>query len=62
MMNKIKTVLEKKGMTHSWLSCLFGKSNNMVNAYEQNRTQEKLDTLFEIAKILNLNLKDLINQ
>jgi putative transcriptional regulator len=32
----------------------------MVNGYVQNRQQPRLEVLFEIAKILKVNPKDLI--
>ncbi|MCU4176439.1 helix-turn-helix transcriptional regulator [Carboxylicivirga sp. N1Y90] len=59
-MNRIKEVLEEKGIKQTWLADKLGKSYNMVNAYVQNRQQPRLETLFEIAKILNVDPKDLI--
>lgn len=59
-MNRIKAVLQEKGITQSWLSERLGKSYNMVNAYVQNRQQPRLEVLFEIARILEVNPKDLI--
>jgi transcriptional regulator with XRE-family HTH domain len=37
-----------------------GKSYNMVNAYVQNRQQPRLETLMDIAKILDVDVKELI--
>jgi len=37
-----------------------GKSYNMVNAYSQNRQQPRLETLMEIAEILDIDVKELI--
>ena len=37
-----------------------GKSYNMVNAYAQNRQQPRLETLMEIADILDVDVKELI--
>ena len=59
-MNRIKEVLQEKGMTQTLLAEQLGKSYNMVNAYVQNRQQPRLEVLFEIAKILDVNVKDLI--
>lgn len=59
-MNRIKEVLQEKGMTQTMLSKQLGKSYNMVNAYVQNRQQPRLEVLFEIAKILRVNVRDLI--
>ncbi len=61
-MNRIKEVLNEKGIKQTWLSEKLGKSFNMVNDYCNNRRQPKLEVLFEIAKILNVEVKDLINE
>jgi transcriptional regulator with XRE-family HTH domain len=37
-----------------------GKSYNMVNGYVQNRQQPRLEVLYEIAKILDVEVKDLL--
>lgn len=60
-MNRIKTVLEEKGVKQTWLAEKLGKSYNMVNSYVQNRRQPSLDDLFKIARILDVNVKDLID-
>ena len=59
-MNKIKDVLEKKGIKQIWLAEQLGKSYNMVNGYVQNRQQPRLEVLNRIANILNVDVKDLI--
>lgn len=59
-MNRIKEVLESKGKTQTWLSEKLGKSYNMVNSYVQNRRQPSIEILFEIAKILKVNPKELL--
>jgi len=59
-MNRIKEVLDEKGIKQIWLAEKLGKSYNMVNAYAQNRQQPRLEILFKIAEILNVSVKDLI--
>ena len=59
-MNRIKVVLEQKGIKQTWLAVKLGKSYNMVNAYAQNRQQPRLETLMEIANILDVDVKELI--
>ncbi len=59
-MNRIKEVLEEKGIKQKWLAEQLGKSYNMVNSYIQNRQQPKLEVLFEIAKILGVEAKELL--
>ncbi len=59
-MNRIKEVLEEKGIKQKWLANKLGKSYNMVNSYVQNRKQPRLEVLYDIAKILNVNVKELL--
>lgn len=60
-MNRIKEVLEEKGIKQIWLAEKLGKSYNMINSYVQNRKQPRLEVLFEIAKILDVKPQDLLN-
>ena len=59
-MNRIKEVLDEKGIKQIWLAEKLGKSFNTVNSYVRNRQQPRLEVLDQIAKILEVNLKDLI--
>ena len=59
-MNRIKEALEQKGIKQTWLAEKLGKSYNMVNAYAQNRQQPRLETLMEIAEILDIDVKELL--
>jgi len=59
-MNRIKEVLEEKGVKQTWLAEQLGKSYNMVNGYVQNRQQPRLEVLYEIARILDVEVKDLL--
>lgn len=59
-MNRIKEVLEEKGIKQIWLAQQLGKSYNMVNSYAQNRRQPSIENLYEIAKILNVSAKELL--
>jgi transcriptional regulator with XRE-family HTH domain len=61
-MNRIKEILDKKGIKQTWLADQLGKSYNMVNGYVKNRRQPRLEILFEIAKLLDVEVKDLINE
>ena len=60
-MNRIKEVLEEKGIKQTWLAEKLGKSFCIVNSYVCNRRQPSLEVLFEIAKILQVDPKDLID-
>ena len=59
--NRIKEVLEERGIKQTWLAERLGKSFCIVNSYVCNRRQPSLEVLFEIAKILNVNPRELIN-
>jgi len=60
-MNRIKEVLEERGIKQTWLAERLGKSFCIVNSYVCNRRQPSLEVLFEIAKILNVNPTELID-
>ena len=59
-LNKIKDVLDSKGISQTWLAKQLGKSFRTVNCYARNKYQPDLETLLEISKILEVDLKDLI--
>jgi len=59
-MNKIKEVLDSKGIKQTWLADKLGKSYNMVNSYVQNRQQPRLEVLYQIAEILEVDVKELL--
>ena len=59
-MNRIKEVLDEKGIKQTWLAEQLGKNYNMVNAYVQNRQQPRIELLYEIAEILGVNVKELL--
>jgi putative transcriptional regulator len=59
-MNKIKEILETKGIKQTWLSEQMNKSYNMINSYVQNRRQPSLDDLYKIAEILDVDVKELL--
>ena len=59
-LNRIKEILDEKGISQTWLAKKLDKSFNSVNSYVCNRTQPNLETLLQISQILNVDLKDLI--
>ena len=59
-MNRIKEILETKGIKQTWLSEQLNKSYNMINSYAQNRRQPSLDDLYKIAEILDVDVKELL--
>ena len=59
-MNRIKEVLQDKGIKQVWLAEKIGKSINIVNGYVQNRQQPRLEVLYKIAETLDVDVKELI--
>lgn len=59
-LNRIKEVLDEKGISQTWLAKKLDKSFNSVNSYVCNRSQPNLETLLQISQILNIEMKDLI--
>ena len=57
---RLKVVLSEKGISQTWLAKRLDKSFSMGNAYACNRIQPNLETLQQIAEILQVDLKDLI--
>jgi len=60
IMNRIKEVLEEKGIKQTWLAEKLSKSYNMVNSYVQNRRQPSIEDLNRIANILDVDVKELL--
>lgn len=59
-MNRIKELLSAKHPTQIWVCEQLGKSYNMVNSYVQNRRQPSIQQLFEIARLLDVQPRDLL--
>ena len=59
-LNRIKEVLDEKGISQTWLPKKLNKSFNTVNSYVCNRSQPSLETLSAIARILEVDIRKLI--
>jgi putative transcriptional regulator len=59
-MNRIKEVLELRNMSQTMLAELLGKSFNMVNLYATNKVQPPIPTLYKIAEILKVDVRELL--
>ena len=59
-MNRIKEVLEAKGISQTELANRLGKTFNMVNLYATNKVQPPIHVLYQIANILNVDVRDLL--
>ena len=59
-MNRIAEDLERQGVKKSALAKELHKSRAIVTLYANNSVQPPLDVLFEIARILNVDPRNLI--
>lgn len=60
-LNRLKVVLVEKEKSGKWLADLLGKSTCTVSKWCSNTTQPDLQTLDKIAKMLDINVKELLN-
>ena len=61
-LNRLKVVLVEKGKTGRWLAQELGKSNcPVISKWCSNSIQPDLLTLDKIAKLLDIDVKDLLN-
>jgi putative transcriptional regulator len=59
-LNKLKVVLVEKKRTGKWLAEVLGKNEATVSRWCTNESQPSLGTLFEIAKVLEVDIRDLL--
>ncbi len=58
--NRLKVVLAEQKRTNKWLAEELGKDPASVSKWCTNASQPSLETLVEIAKSLNVDVKDLL--
>ena len=61
-LNRIKVVLVEKNFSQKELAAKIGKSFSTINAYSANRQQPTLETLNQIAQVLNVSMRTLIKE
>lgn len=59
--NRLKVVLVEQKRTGKWLAETLGKNEATISRWCTNETQPSLETLLEIAKMLNVDIRELIN-
>lgn len=59
--NRIKVVLVEKKRTNKWLAEQLGKDPATVSKWCTNTAQPGLETLLQIANVLDVDVKDLLN-
>ena len=60
--NRLKVVLVEQKKTGKWLAAQLGKDPSTVSKWCSNTTQPQLDILVSIAKLLDVDIKELINE
>ena len=60
-LNRIQVVLVEKGKTGKWLAEQLNKSTVTVSSWCTNSKQPDLETLDSIAKLLKVDVKQLLN-
>ena len=61
-LNCIKVVLVQKKKTGKWLAEQLGLSESTVSRWCSNASQPNLNTLNKVAKLLEVEMKDLLNE
>ena len=59
-LNRIKVVLVEQNRTAKWLSEQIGKNTCSVSHWCTNTSQPDLKTLFRIAEVLNVDVRELL--
>ena len=60
-LNRIKIVLVEKNKTAKWLSQQVGRNATSVSRWCTNASQPDLETLFRIAELLDVDVRELLH-
>lgn len=58
--NRIKAVLAEKGKTNNWLAETLDKNRTTVSKWCTNTMQPTVETLFEVADALDVDVRELL--
>ncbi len=59
--NRLKVALVEQGKTSKWLAEQLDKNETTVSRWCTNEVQPSLDTLLQIAALLEIDIKELLN-
>ena len=59
--NRLKVALVEHNRTSKWIAEQMGKSETTVSRWASNRCQPSIEQLFEIARLLNIDARELLN-
>lgn len=58
--NRIKVILAERNLQNKWLAEQIGRDQATVSKWVTNSCQPSLDMLIKIAKVLNVDLNELV--
>jgi len=59
--NRLKAVLAEQGKTNKWLALELRKNETTISRWCTNEIQPPVDTMVQIAHLLNIDIKELLN-
>ncbi|WP_347068749.1 helix-turn-helix transcriptional regulator [Flavobacterium sp. WV_118_3] len=59
--NRLKIILAEKSKTNKWLAEKLSKSEVTVSRWVTNEVQPSVETLAEIAQLLKIDVRELLN-
>ena len=60
-LNRIKSVLAEKGKSNIWLAERLGRNTATISRWSTNDNQPSLETMYQISQLLDVNIKELLN-
>jgi len=61
-LNRVKEVIDQRGVKQNWLAAQVDITNNAMSAICSNKSQPRLETLFKIAEVLQIDPCDLLER
>jgi transcriptional regulator with XRE-family HTH domain len=61
-LNRIKAVLTEKGRSNQWLAARLSKNEATVSRWCTNSSQPSIEMLYEIARNLDVDIRELLNK
>lgn len=58
--NRIKAVLAEQGKTNNWLADQLEMNRTTVSKWCRNEMQPRVETLFQIASVLDVDVRELL--
>lgn len=59
--NRLKAVLAEQSRTNKWLAEELGKNETTISRWCTNEVQPPVETMVQIAQLLNIDIKELLN-